>query len=316
MRLALKKAEQLGVPLIVAGDMHDQKALLRAECVKALIDTFKSAKVRTIVMVGNHCLLHEKGKAHALEFLRDYTEIVDTATHDNALGLHMIPYISDPEEMQGILNTIPKGATIIAHTGVQTAYMGHYQQDKSSLPKEAFADYRVISGHYHRRQDIKCGRPKKGAVGLFSYIGNPYTLNFGEASDPEKGFQVLHSDGSLEFVPTNLRRHIVIEFDLTTNSGTTTEAPFNQNDLIWVKLTGTKSELDAFDKEDWGKGIFKHSNYKLEKIYPEAEKLPETIKPKKDSDILDALIDSIGENDQTKGTLKVLWRALVDDRTK
>ena len=37
MRMAIDKANSLGVPLIVAGDLHDTKANMRAECVNAMI---------------------------------------------------------------------------------------------------------------------------------------------------------------------------------------------------------------------------------------------------------------------------------------
>lgn len=303
------KALQLGVPLIIAGDILDTKAIIRAECANALMRLLIVQDApKTYIMVGNHDLCNEKGSDHALNFLHGLcTKVVDRPM-DLRLGdldVMLVPYYSDAVKLKLLLEDEDNPRTLIMHQGVQTAYMGHYQQDKTSLPKEAFKDFRVISGHYHRRQDIKCGPPRKGAVGLFSYIGNPYTLNFGESEDPEKGFQILHSDGLLEHVPTNLRKHVVFN--------NKPHCLINRQDLVWLKLSGSKTELDAFDKEQWGKDILGHSNYKLEKIYPEAEKLPEIVKPKKDSEVLDALIDNTGESTQDKESLKVLWRSLVND---
>ena len=81
--------------------------------------------------------------------------------------------------------------------------------DPTALHAEDVAGLRIISGHYHRRETI----PLPDGSTIASFIGSPYTLTFGEANDPEKGFQILYDDGSLEFVPTNLRKHVIIEYD-------------------------------------------------------------------------------------------------------
>ena len=41
MNLAIDKALDLGIDLIVAGDLHDTKANLRGECVSVMRKTFK-----------------------------------------------------------------------------------------------------------------------------------------------------------------------------------------------------------------------------------------------------------------------------------
>lgn len=43
VNMAITKANQLGVPLIVCGDLHDTKANLRGECVNAMLETFSRA---------------------------------------------------------------------------------------------------------------------------------------------------------------------------------------------------------------------------------------------------------------------------------
>lgn len=298
MRAALRKAEELGVPCIVAGDLHDTKALLRGECVSAMLATFGEAKCRVVVIPGNHDRINEKGKAHALDFLRHLVDLVEVPTHDSS-DLYFVPYESDNATLQLVLNGIPAGATIIMHTGVLGAAMGHYVKDTSSLPPEAFRHRRVISGHYHRAQDIKCGDE-----GLFSYIGNPYTLTFGEAQDGPKGFRILMDDGSLPLIELPLRRHIVHTIPYTDILDLSIHHP---DDLIWVKVHGPKSKLIKLDKAAFGR-----TNFKLDLIPDEDAATPQ---PKTDTQsgeqILDSLIDRLGDTADHKTYLKNLWRELA-----
>lgn len=311
LRMAIRHANQLRIPIVVAGDLHDTKALLRGECVNAMIETFQTCKTKSFVLTGNHDLINERSQEHSLEFLRAHVDfLIDYTTKSPLLESYLIPYISNPEDLLQHLKTIPEGSRIIMHQGLQTAFMGHYVQDKTSLPKEAFADFRVIGGHYHARQDIKCGRLRKGAVGLFSYIGNPYTLTFGEANDPEKGFQILMDDGLLEFVPTNLRKHVVIECDWDDLDRARGQAA--PDDLVWLKVKGPQSELSKLKKRNIGEALLGHSNFKLDLI-PDGPSLEDvgTIHTRTDQEVLDALIDRLGEDQGRKEYLKMLWREIL-----
>jgi hypothetical protein len=296
MNAALRKAEELGVPCIVAGDLHDTKAMLRGECVAAMLNTLNSAKCQLYVLIGNHDLINEKGKAHSLEFLRSDINVISSPTEID--GIYFIPYEHDAAAIQAELKSIPKGSTIIMHTGLLSANMGHYVKDTTSLPPETFDGFRVISGHYHQAQTIKCGK-----TGLFSYIGNPYTLNFGEALDGPKGFQILMEDGSLEQVVLPLRRHIVLEADYQNLPNLSAYRP---EDLIRVKVTGPKSELVKLEKDSFGR-----SNFKLDLVPTAPAVVIEPTPLHTAQDILDALIENSSETLEFKGKLKTLWRSLL-----
>jgi len=314
-RQAINKASDLRVPLIDCGDLTNDKAIMRAEVCNRLIDTMLYAKhsgVNVTLLVGNHSLCNEKGAEHALHFLRPYVYQIIQEPYRTDLA-YFIPYTSDAQLLENIVKKVETGSLLIMHTGVQSANMGHYIKDTSSLPKEVFANYRVISGHYHARQDIKCGRPRKGAVGLFSYVGNPYTLTFGEANDPEKGFQILMDDGTLEFVPTNLRKHVVLEFDLpfeNFNNPVQNEG-YSAQDRLWVKVRGSTSELAALKKDKLAK-ILGVADFKLDKIPTDAVKLNEVKLSKMTGEqVFDAVIDAQQDDKPHKEYLKKLWRDLV-----
>ena len=178
--------------------------------------------------------------------------------------------------------------------------------DKDAL---TFSNYRVISGHYHRRQDIKCGKLRQGNVGLFSYIGNPYTLNFGEASDPAKGYQLLNEDGSLTFVPLNLRKHVVLERGIADlYAPVENVAP---EDLVWLKVSGPYLELEKLKKNDLGMKLFGHSNFKFDKIATDPARPDVRSDKLTAAQIFDSIIDSTDEKATEKVMLKNLWKGLL-----
>lgn len=320
MRQAIDKADELNTPLIIAGDLHDTKANLRGECVNAMITTFEQAhdrNIRVTLLTGNHDRINEKSVEHSLEFLSPYCMVVK---HPCRFTFHYIPYQHDPAEFERILSDIPKGSTVICHQGVTGAESGEYTYDKSAVNKEIFADYRVISGHYHRAQDIKCGRPQKGAVGLFSYIGSPYTMTFAEANDGPKGFQVLYNDGTLEQIPTNLRKHIIGEYttDELRNWSDLCRAEdpsfyCRPGDLMWVKVSGPRLELDLLSK-DYIKDVLSLDNnsFKLDKIPTDTPTVnSDKIQKKNSNEIMDLLIDESPESQSEKDKLKNLYRKVM-----
>lgn len=308
-RMAIAKANELNVPFIANGDTHDSKANLRAECVNSMIETFKIAKIKPYVNIGNHCKINQKSKEHALNFLRPYAHIIDTAIFSMELNSYVIPYEDEVEVLRAYLRTIPTGSRLIMHQGLLTGKFGEYINDKSALNTEDLRDFRTILSHYHARQDIKCGRPKTGAVGLASYVGSLFTTTFAEAHDPEKGFQILMDDGTLEFVPTNLRKHIVIE------CGTDflpTGVKYSEADLVWVKLKGTKEDLSSMAKSYIAGRLGLKNDFRLDLIPTDTDtRYSKKIEKMSQNEILDDLIDSKQDlSEDKKEDLKSLWKDL------
>lgn len=311
MRQAVTEANELQVPLIVAGDLHDTKANLRGECVNAMLETFNLCKVVPYILIGNHDKINEKSEEHSLNFLSAGAKIISVPTDiilgtgntwDDFIVPTLIPYQSNTMSVLHALSNA--GSLVIMHQGLKSSNAGDYIQDHSALNKEDVCDFRVISGHYHTRQDIKIGRARKGAVGLWSYIGNPYTLTYGEANDPEKGFQILMSDGTLRFIPTNLRSHRVLLCDSSLNCVGTR----NDGDLLWVKVTDTHENLShvtrAKVQQALGIEHFKLDLIPLESMTTSVPKQPSPV-------MLDSLIDTLtNTGDEKKIRLKALWKRI------
>ena len=308
MMAAITKANELDVNLIVAGDMHDTKANMRGECVKAILEVITRCHKEPIIIVANHDRLNEKNPEHSLEFLRDKARLITKIQHIPPFGF-FIPYYHDPEELRRDLKLISKGSRLIMHQGIAGSNSGEYIQDKSAITPNDVAGLRVISGHYHCRQDIKL--PDGG---LWSYIGNPYTLNFAEANDPEKGYQILYDDGSLEFVPTNLRKHvaIMIEFRISIMSIKAIDS-IMPDDLVKVTVKGNKEFINSMPRETIEALLHLQQSFKLDYVDTStAPKLEATEGYKTPQVRLDELIVASDFTDDRKERLKTLWRSMCD----
>lgn len=317
LKQALNAAEKQKIPLVIAGDLHDTKAQMRGECVNALIRIFEAPQVPVYCIPGNHDRINEKSDAHSLNFLKPFITLQDAPGYVEALDMYLIPYQHDGEALKAILGGIPTGSTVICHQGVLGADMGHYIQDKTSLPPEAFSRFRTISGHYHQRQNIECAPwvdrylDDQKRVGIFSYLGSPYSQSFGEANHGAKGFSVLHDNGHLSLIETNLRKHIILELHVDDPI-----TPLVSLDaLLWVKMTGPRTKLAKVNKAELGQKLLGHSNFKLDLIPTDAPEITHK-EDLTDLDILDSLIDITDEVAESKAMLKRIARELLEDEER
>lgn len=295
---AVEAARALEVPLYICGDLNDTKAIIRAEVANRLISIIGCGRARINILIGNHDLINEKSKENSLEFLRPYCQVFSVPGM-SADGFGIIPYQTNPEDFKRAINSFPDGTIVLCHQGVQGAMMGGYVQDNSAILQEDYKNYRVISGHYHKRQTI----------GTLDYIGSPYTVSFAEANDPTKGIQLLMSDGTLKHIPTNLRKHVIVE--TTADNVIAPIKGLSPDDLLWIKVSGLSSDLDQLDKDTIGNIHLGHSNFKLDKIITTNEDMGKlSVENQTDSELLDGIIDQSTENDEHKQYLKDLWRTL------
>lgn len=293
LRSALKKAEDLKVPLIIAGDLNDTKAIIRAEVANELINILENAKVVVYLLCGNHDLCNEKGKEHGLNYLKTYTSVISSPV--SISGFNFVPYQASKEAFKEAISQF-KGL-VFCHQGIKGAFMGDYIRDDSSIDPDDIKDVKIISGHYHKHQ----------TVGPLTYIGSPYTVTFGEANDGPKGFLVVNSDGTFTREILDLRKHVILQVNCKELEKSIVSV--NENDLLWVKVSGSKAELNKLNKIEIGKRLIGHSNYKLDKIYTDEKIVPIAVESKSYASILDDIIDA---NYKDATDLKALWRQVVE----
>ncbi len=327
LKQAMDKARELKVPLIINGDTLDSKDIVRGRVMNRLIELLDGSGLEVYVNTGNHDLVHEKSKESSLNFLKPYvTQVISSPTFIKKIDSWIIPYQSFALEFKWILDQIKPGSRIIIHNGIQGARMGHYVVDSSSIPREWLAQYRTIASHYHCYQDLLCNGSfiNKDQVGVATYIGNPYTLSFGEAYDPPKGFAILEDDGSTYCVPTNLRKHVIVETskDFLPRLSETLRGLFVRflpDDLLWVRVldVDTKFEQSLLpSKEDIGRWTVGNSNFKLDFIPSNTgyvKSLLARIPTLNNHDLFDTIIDATTDPVEQKSALKALWKEILDE---
>jgi DNA repair exonuclease SbcCD nuclease subunit len=313
MQQAIQTANDLQVPLIVAGDLHDTKANIRGECMNAMINTIALADMQPYILVGNHDKLNEKSEANSLNFLGGLAVIVDKPQFHPTLNINFIPYQHD------LRYFIPaEGAVNIVHQGLLGSNSGEYIQDKTAVDFGEVSGHRIISGHYHTRQTINLPRG-----GKWDFIGNPYTLNFAEANDPKKGFQVLYNDGSLEFVPTNLRKHIIIEDEskrIPVSNASFGAQQFTMkdvkcdilkpDDIVLVRVKGSKEDLARIDKQMVAYKYSIKQSFKLDLIPTDEPNKVFVAQNLTLPQQLDEIIEKLQVTKDRKETIKKLWKDL------
>lgn len=311
VNMAIDKANELNLHLIVAGDLHDTKANMRAECVSAMLKTFARCKNRAIIMRGNHDSIHEKSESHALDFITHYADVFNTPVYLNDLKLCLIPYQHDARDFKHIIRDVRDNAAtwpVIVHQGLTGSDGGHYFKDSSAVTPSDVAGLRVISGHYHNRQSVEL--PDDGR---WDFLGNPYTLGWGEASHQPKGFHVLLDDGSLQFIPSGLRKHVV--YEVRWDEKLPYCGAHEDGDLVMIKLSGTREQLAKVDKTRLGKGMGVKGDYRLELVPMSVlgdAKIKENAAELSREATLDKIIAELDNcSQEQKERLKLLWKAIV-----
>lgn len=216
---ALNICEKMNVNQIaICGDLFLSRASQTLDILLAIHDCLLTAAERGVNVVlanGNHCKVNqenERGYCHIFDQHPNVLVVDNYITLPIGDGeyalLHMIPYFPENgsfcEKLDSVKTIVDplKRNFLYIHEGINGALS---QPSDKELPTNLFDDFeRVFVGHYHNR----CVIPKT----RIEYIGSSRQFNFGE--DEEKGYTVLYSDGSHEFVKNQVNtRYKVIDID-------------------------------------------------------------------------------------------------------
>ena len=213
---ALSVCKRMNIRTIVlGGDLFLSRASQTLDVLLAVHDALLTARnmnMDVILANGNHDLVNQ-------EAIRGYCHVFDQ--HDNVLVideyhtlvnpvwsflLHVIPYFPEDGSFTAKLDEVIKNEVNIdklnylyIHQGINGALS---RPADNELPAHIFGDFdKVFVGHYHNRCKV---------APHIEYIGSSRQHNFGE--DEEKGYTVLYTDGTTEFIKNRAnRRYMVLD---------------------------------------------------------------------------------------------------------
>jgi exonuclease SbcD len=202
---ALSICERMEIKeMVLGGDLFQSRSAQTLDVLLAVRDALFSAKKRNMKIIlacGNHDKVNQeavRGYCHVFDQHENVTVVDDYLTivyPEWAFALHVAAYFPENGSFMEKLETLIAGGLdkerlnyLYIHEGINGA-LAHSSENE--LPAHIFGDFdKVFVGHYHDRTVIK------GTA--IEYIGSSRQHNFGE--DEEKGYTVLHSDGSRIFV--------------------------------------------------------------------------------------------------------------------
>lgn len=193
----LRKAvlEEEDNTLVCLGDFYHIRYKVDVSLQNRVFDYFEKMTddgVTIILLPGNHDQVDDSGENALQPFSKLSRVIVHSDFASTDLGI-FIPYRRDKAKIVEYLSSGASfgNSTIFIHHGIRGFSLNNTMVDKDGIEPSIFKNRLVLSGHYHKRQQI----------GNICYIGSPYQIDSGEAGQG-KGYCTF--DGkNLNYVTTD-----------------------------------------------------------------------------------------------------------------
>ena len=215
---AIEICKERGIEdIIVGGDMFQSRSSQTLDVLLAVQNALQTARTNHIFVTlaeGNHDLVDQ-------EALRGYNSIFNDYPDVEVVDDYFVYSVSDNVDLF-VMSYFPENGSFIErynemvskdmrehntnilyiHEGIKG---GLATPSDDELPASIFEPFdSVLVGHYHDRKHIPGTN--------IQYIGASRQHNFGE--DEEKGYTILYSDGSTEFVKNKVNtRYRVIDIE-------------------------------------------------------------------------------------------------------
>jgi len=229
--------EQIGNPTILLGDLLDNKAIVRAECLNLYYKRFKESKLNFIVLVGNHDLISLDSKEHSLETLKELKNVTIIDEPQVIDNVFFVPYIHDLVALKSVLasNSVD---TLMIHQGIVGYDYGNGYKAEEGVVKEQLSSFkRVIAGHFHKYQHED----------KLTFLGTPFSKSFGE-TDQDKFIACYETETqSLELIKSNFPQHKSLNVDCSSPQ----EINLVEGDIYRFILNGTQEQINSFPKKEY-----------------------------------------------------------------
>ena len=219
----LDKAEKDSLAVVFGGDLFHKRGAVDVRVFNAVWEAFANhSGIPDIHLVrGNHDSYdNSMGSVSSLDTFTNLGKHVHVWSRpgtyrqevgDTVYDLSFMPYGEDivqmKDELQELANDAKARGTkniLIAHLGVDGAKQGQSSHRLASaftmddMHADTFDD--VYLGHYHNRQHL--------ADNVW-YGGSTMQLSFNDEGQ-DKGYDILHADGSWDFIPSNTPKFVTV----------------------------------------------------------------------------------------------------------
>ena len=220
--------------IFCGGDVFTNRSGQPLQCLtdwKEILEQLTENDIELHVIPGNHDKTDSDDERSYLDvFSEECVNLYRSATHKLIGGIRFvfIPFFKDDkwlEEFEKIDAEVPrdgKPMILITHSGFDGVKNNDGSKVSSIIKPSFFKEYdKVLIGHYHDASAL---------ADNVIYTGSAYQNNYGE-NIHDKGFTLINSDGSIDFVASSFPKYL-------------------------------KEYIDADDKEALRKALEKHKDNK------------------------------------------------------
>lgn len=220
---------------------------------REIVQSVLDKDIELFLMPGNHDKVDLTSERSYLDEYKPYKNCTVISAYDYCvIGLttiHFVPYFKEQENyslyLERAVNAVKLQNTpkhiLLTHIAVN----GVRNNDGTIIDKgvglEQFKCFdTVMVGHYHNQSKIGDN---------IYYIGSAYQSNFGE--DDKKGFTILYSDGTHEFIQSTFPKYIKHTVDISDEKKIKKlqKEYAHSDDNIRIIFKGDETQLASLNKE-------------------------------------------------------------------
>jgi len=216
-----------------------------------ILDYLNENNITLYGIPGNHDKTNQDSEKSYLDVFHKYDNFKIISNEKcftfDSITIGFLPFFTESYisrlkslEVSAKAKKTPKNL-LITHTSFNGAINndGSVVDEAISTKSVRFWD-NVLVGHYHDSNSFK----------NINYTGSSYQANFGERID-DKGFHMIYSDSTTEFIPSNFPKFIKVKLDINDDVENEIELLTNngQENNIRFIFQGDKTNLHKIDKQ-------------------------------------------------------------------
>jgi len=265
-------AKELGVPIVVLGDVFDNRGTQRLSTLLAIhkiINLLEKNGVVMILIAGNHdkpVYKNEESWLNLYDFNSDYFRIV-TDLFETTIGdvkISFLPFFEEEITLEKLFSA-EGGDILFAHLELNGSTIHGVESEGKPISSEDLTKWnKVFLGHYHDKHDVRY---------WIHHLPSLYQRNFAENED--KGYTLIYDDLSFEHIQSEFKLFKTFKIDLNSDGPEVLKDVLKQaknNDSnLRIEVLGTEEKVKAFKKDK-----FIEAGFDVKTKYKEIEFTDET----------------------------------------